>query len=64
MDAVIIYLKDGKTGKSEVVVEIIGKPSQSLTLGNTLLGHLAENKLTDFVRHNEFTQDSPSEWLQ
>ena len=64
MDAVIIYLKDGKTGKSEVVVEVIGDPRQSMTLCNSVLGLIAKDPITDFVKHNEFTQDSPTEWLQ
>ena len=64
MDAVIIYFKDGKTGKSEVVVEIIGDPRQSLTLCNSALEYIAEHNSTDFVKHNEFTQDPPTEWMQ
>lgn len=64
MDAVIIYLKDGKTGKSEVVVEIIGDPRQSMTLCNSALAHMAEHHSTDFVQHNEFTQEPPTEWMQ
>lgn len=64
MDAVIIYLKDGQTGKSEVVVEIIGDPRQSLTLCNSILGLVAEDPTTDFVKNNEFTQDPPTEWMQ
>ena len=64
MDAVIIYLKDGKTGKSEVVVEIIGDPRQSLTLCNSLLGLCASDPVTDFVKNNEFTQPPPTEWMQ
>lgn len=64
MDAVIIYLKDGQTGKSEVVVEVIGDPRQSMTLCNSLLGLVVKDPITEFVKHNEFTQDSPTEWLQ
>jgi hypothetical protein len=64
MDAVIIYLKDGKTGKSEVVVEIIGDPRQSLTLCNSLLNIACNDPVTDFVKNNEFTQNPPTEWMQ
>ena len=64
MDAVIIYLKDGKAGKSEVVMEIIGDPRQSIDLSNKLLPVLAESNITQFVKHNEFTNSCPSEWLQ
>lgn len=64
MDAVIIYLKDGKTGKSEVVVEIIGDPRQSMTLCNSVLAHFADSPVTDFVKNNEFTQNPPTEWMQ
>ena len=64
MDATIIYLKDGKYGKVEVVVEIIGKPNQSFKLSNDVLESFILRKEVDFVQNNEFTQDSPTEWLQ
>jgi hypothetical protein len=64
MDATIIYLKDGKFGKVEVVVEIIGKPNQSFKLSNDVLESFILRKEVDFVQNNEFTQDSPTEWLQ
>lgn len=64
MDAVIIYLKDGKYGKSEVVVEIIGRPNQSFELSETILESLVGLKVVDFVQNNEFTQDPPTEWMQ
>jgi hypothetical protein len=64
MDATIIYLKDGKYGKVEVVVEIIGKPNQSYILSNSILESLVGLKVVDFVHNNEFTQEPPTEWLQ
>ncbi len=64
MDAVIIYLKDGKSGKSEIVVEVIGDPRQSMSLCNLALKTIAESPITDFVKHNEFTQNPPTEWMQ
>jgi len=64
MDATIIYLKDGRYGKVEVVVEIIGKPNQSYTLSETILESLVGLKVVDFVQNNEFTQDPPTEWMQ
>jgi len=64
MDATIIYLKDGKYGKVEVVVEIIGKPNQSFKLSETILEGLVGIKVVDFVQNNEFTQECPTEWMQ
>jgi hypothetical protein len=64
MDATIIYLKDGKYGKVEVVVEIIGKPNQSYVLSESILEGLVGIKVVDFVQNNEFTQEPPTEWMQ
>ena len=64
MDATIIYLKDGKIGKVEVVMELIGDPSQSFLIGNAIVNNLWEVNNCVFVKNNEFTQDSPSDRLQ
>jgi hypothetical protein len=64
MDATIIYLKDGKNGKVEVVMELIGEPSQSFLIGNAIVNNLWEVNNCVFVKNNEFTQDSPSDRLQ
>jgi hypothetical protein len=64
MDATIIYLKDGKNGKVEVVMELIGDPSQSFLIGNAIVNNLWEVNNCVFVKNNEFTQDSPSDRLQ
>jgi hypothetical protein len=64
MDATIIYLKDGKNGKVEVVMELIGDPSQSFLIGNAIVNNLWEVNNCVFVKNNEFTQDSPSDQLQ
>ena len=40
MDATIIYLKDGKDGKIEVSMELIGDPSQSFLVGNAIVNNL------------------------
>ena len=64
MDAVILYLKDGKNGKVEVVMELVGDPGQAFLIGNAIVNNLWEVNNCVFVKNNEFTQDSPSDLLQ
>lgn len=59
MDATIIYLKDGKDGKIEVSMEMIGDPSQSFLVGNAIINNLYMLEKTVFV-NNEFTQQPPT----
>ena len=44
MDAVILYLKDGKNGKVEVVMELVGDPGQSFLIGNAIVNNLWGSK--------------------
>lgn len=63
MDATIIYLKDGKDGKIEVSMELIGDPSQSFLVGNAIVNNLYMLENTVFV-NNEFTQQPPTSRVQ
>ena len=63
MDATIIYLKDGKNGKIEVSMELIGDPSQSFLVGNAIINNLYVLENTVFV-NNEFTQQPPTTRVQ
>lgn len=63
MDATIIYLKDGKNGKIEVSMELIGDPSQSFLVGNAIVNNLYVLENTVFV-NNEFTQQPPTTRVQ
>ena len=63
MDATIIYLKDGKDGKIEVSMELIGDPSQSFLVGNAIVNNLYVLENTVFV-NNEFTQTPPTTRVQ
>lgn len=63
MDATIIYLKDGKDGKIEVSMEMIGDPSQSFLVGNAIINNLYMLEKTVFV-NNEFTQQPPTSRVQ
>lgn len=63
MDATIIYLKDGKDGKIEVSMELIGDPSQSFLVGNAIVNNLYMLEKTVFV-NNEFTQIPPTTRVQ
>ena len=63
MDATIIYLKDGKDGKIEVSMELIGDPSQSFLVGNAIINNLYVLENTVFV-NNEFTQQPPTTRVQ
>jgi hypothetical protein len=63
MDATIIYLKDGKNGKIEVSMELIGDPSQSFLVGNAIIKNLYDLDQTVFV-NNEFTQQPPTDLVQ
>ena len=63
MDATIIYLKDGKNGKIEVSMELIGDPSQSFLVGNAIVNNLYVLENTVFV-NNEFTQTPPTTRVQ
>lgn len=63
MDATIIYLKDGKDGKIEVSMELIGDPSQSFLVGNAIVNNLYVLENTVFV-NNEFTQQPPTTRVQ
>ena len=63
MDATIIYLKDGKDGKIEVSMELIGDPSQSFLVGNAIVNNLYMLENTVFV-NNEFTQQPPTTRVQ
>jgi hypothetical protein len=63
LDATIIYLKDGKDGKIEVSMELIGDPSQSFLVGNAIVNNLYMLENTVFV-NNEFTQQPPTSRVQ
>jgi len=63
LDATIIYLKDGKDGKIEVSMELIGDPSQSFLVGNAIVNNLYMLENTVFV-NNEFTQQPPTTRVQ
>ena len=63
MDATIIYLKDGKDGKIEVSMELIGDPSQSFLVANAIVNNLYVLENTVFV-NNEFTQQPPTTRVQ
>ena len=63
MDATIIYLKDGKNGKMEVSMELIGEPHQSFLVGNAIINNLYTLENTVFV-DNEFTQQPPTNLVQ
>jgi hypothetical protein len=63
LDATIIYLKDGKNGKIEVSMELIGDPSQSFLVGNAIINNLYVLENTVFV-NNEFTQQPPTTRVQ
>lgn len=63
MDATIIYLKDGKDGKIEVSMELIGDPSQSFLVANAIVNNLYMLENTVFV-NNEFTQQPPTTRVQ
>lgn len=55
MNAVIIYLKDGKNGKVELSMELIGDPGQSFLVGNAVVNNLVDLNSVVFA-NNEFTQ--------
>ena len=63
MDATIIYLKDGKNGKLEVSMELIGEPHQSFLVGNAIINNLYNLDNTVFI-NNEFTQEPPTDLMQ
>jgi hypothetical protein len=63
MDATIIYLKDGKDGKMEVSMELIGEPHQSFLVGNAIINNLYTLDNTVFV-DNEFTRHPPTNLVQ
>jgi len=63
MDATIIYLKDGKDGKIEVSMELIGDPGQSFLVGNAIINNLYTLDNAVFV-NNEFTQQPPTDLVQ
>ena len=63
MDSTIIYLKDGKDGKIEVSMELIGDPGQSFLVGNAIINNLYTLDNAVFV-NNEFTQPPPSDLIQ
>ena len=63
MDATIIYLKDGKDGKIEVSMELIGDPGQSFLVGNAIINNLYTLDNAVFV-NNEFTQNPPTDRIQ
>jgi len=63
VDATIIYLKDGKDGKIEVSMELIGDPSQSFLVANAIVNNLYMLENTVFV-NNEFTQQPPTTRVQ
>jgi len=63
VDATIIYLKDGKDGKIEVSIELIGDPSQSFLVANAIINNLYMLEKTVFV-NNEFTQQPPTSRVQ
>jgi hypothetical protein len=63
MDATIIYLKDGKDGKIEVSMELIGDPGQSFLVGNAIINNLYTLDHAVFV-NNEFTQIPPTTRVQ
>lgn len=55
MNAVIIYLKDGKNGKVELSMELIGDPGQSFLIANAVANNLSDLNSVVFA-NNEFTQ--------
>ena len=63
MDCTIIYLKDGKNGKVEVSMEIIGEPGQSFLVGNAIINNLYTLDNTVFI-NNEFTREPPTDLVQ
>jgi len=63
MDATIIYLKDGKDGKIEVSMELIGDPGQSFLVGNAIINNLYTLDSAVFV-DNEFTKQPPTDLVQ
>jgi hypothetical protein len=63
LDATIIYLKDGKNGKIEVSMELIGDPGQSFLVGNAIINNLYNLDNAVFV-NNEFTQPPPTDLVQ
>lgn len=63
MDATIIYLKDGKNGKIEVSMELIGEPGQSFLVGNAIINNLYNLDNAVFV-NNEFTREPPTDLVQ
>jgi len=63
MDATIIYLKDGKDGKMEVSMELIGEPHQSFLVGNAIINNLYNLDNTVFVE-NEFTAQPPTDRIK
>ena len=63
MDATIIYIKDGKDGKIEVSMELIGEPGQSFLIGNAIINNLYNLDNTVFVE-NEFTKQPPTDLVQ
>lgn len=63
MDATIIYLKDGKDGKLEVSMELIGDPGQSFLVGNAIINNLYNLDNAVFV-NNEFTAPPPTDLVQ
>jgi hypothetical protein len=63
MDCTIIYLKDGKNGKIEVSMELIGDPGQSFLVGNAIINNLYTLDNTVFVE-NEFTMQPPTNQVQ
>ena len=63
MDATIIYLKDGKNGKMEVSMELIGEPHQSFLVGNAIINNLYTLDHAVFV-NNEFTRPPPTDLVQ
>jgi hypothetical protein len=63
MDATIIYIKDGKDGKIEVSMELIGDPGQSFLIGNAIINNLYTLDNTVFV-DNEFTKQPPTDLVQ
>lgn len=63
MNACIIYLKDGENSTIEVVMELIGDPNQSFSLGKEIVEDIAELQGIVFC-DNEFSADCPTKMLQ
>jgi hypothetical protein len=63
LNATIIYLKDNDEGDVEVNMEIVGDPTRSFVIGNTIVNNI-ENLKEVVFRENEFSRMPPTNRLQ